>query len=171
MPAIRVAFLAVLIALFAFSTSTAQAHSDLVSSDPIANSELAALPSAITLNFSEQILVLDAAGANQIVATMDGGNHLETGEVNVSGAKVSVALKPSTDLGEVTVGYRVVSADGHPIEGSFKFWVGKRESAEPSSQNDSNSKSPETAWVWLGLSIPAFIFFAVTLIQKSKRKR
>jgi copper resistance protein C len=49
------------------------------------------------------------------------GNLWSTGDPRVSGAVISVALRPLGPVGRYTVNYRVTSADGHRVTGSWWF--------------------------------------------------
>lgn len=98
----------------------ASAHDELVSSDPAAGATLDAVPAEITLTYSAEILAED--GATQVQVTDESGASLtETGPV-VSGTEVTQALSPEAS-GVVSVVWRVVSSDGHPISGDFTFTV------------------------------------------------
>ena len=156
--------------VFALSGSTAQAHSDLLSSDPGANSSVSELPNEITLTFSEPLLELGGAvGANQIVATMTGNIRLENGDVKILGNQVSVALRPTSERGQVTVGYRVVSADGHPIEGGFKFWIGERVHATPLSSEAATSQDVQAPWIWIAIAVPALALVSLLLLKRKPK--
>ncbi|WP_292900326.1 copper resistance protein CopC [Microbacterium sp.] len=96
------------------------AHDELVSSDPSADAVLDALPSQITLTFSADIL--DAEGATVIQVTDAAGTALTDGAPTVAGTAVTQALAGPAS-GAVTVVWRVVSSDGHPIDGTFSFSV------------------------------------------------
>jgi copper resistance protein C len=46
---------------------------------------------------------------------------VHNGTATVFGNQLSVALKTSKVLGKYRVSYRAISADGHPITGSYDF--------------------------------------------------
>lgn len=167
LPAFKLAALLALVFAVCAPAGFAQAHSDLISSNPPADSVVDTLPSSVVLNFSEKILQL--ANANQLVVKDESGSSITKGDLEIDGSQVTAMLSDADAHGEVTVGYRVVSADGHPIEGGFKFWVGEKHATTTPSQNSQNADGGEFAWAWLMLSIPALLFFIVT-ISKSKRK-
>ena len=98
----------------------AAAHDELVSTDPPAGAALASLPSQITLSYSADILT--DAGATVIEVVDSSGASLADGAPVVSGAEVTQALAGSAS-GTVSVAWRVVSSDGHPIDGDFAFTV------------------------------------------------
>jgi copper transport protein len=97
------------------------AHASLVSSDPAAKSLLRASPSRVRLVFSEalepslgRISIVGSDGA-VIKLAAAGDPH----DVNALIAPVPRALK----AGAYRVAWRVVSADGHRVEGSYVFTV------------------------------------------------
>ena len=119
LPAVLAAGLLAAAALFV-PASPAAAHDELVSTDPAAGATLEALPAQITFSYSADILT--DAGATVIEVTDSSGASLADGAPTVSGAEVTQALKQSAS-GTVTVKWRVVSSDGHPIDGDFAFSV------------------------------------------------
>jgi methionine-rich copper-binding protein CopC len=148
----------------------AVAHSDLVSSDPAADSVLEAIPASILLTFSEDLLVLDGAQAgNQVIVTDSVGTNLEAGEPVIAANTISIALSPSDAQGLVTVTYRVVSADGHPIEGSYIFTVGQPMVISPSGNLEDAESNKTDDWTPIFLGIVAGLT-AVALILILRRK-
>ena len=119
LPAVLAAGLLAAAALFV-PASPAAAHDELVSTDPAAGATLEALPAQITFSYSADILT--DAGATVIEVTDSSGASLAGGAPTVSGAEVTQALQGSAS-GTVTVKWRVVSSDGHPIDGDFAFSV------------------------------------------------
>ena len=49
------------------------------------------------------------------------GNLWSTGDPQVQGAVIAVGVRPLGPAGTYTVNYRVTSADGHPVSGSWSF--------------------------------------------------
>lgn len=116
----RVAALAVaaLIALAAVITAPtpALAHDELINTEVLPGSE-GASPEGIRLTFSNSIL--DAG--TEIVVTAPDGADATNGEPELDGPLVTQALAPDLADGEYQVTWRVVSSDGHPIDGAFSF--------------------------------------------------
>lgn len=98
----------------------AAAHDELISTDPGADAVLDALPPQITFSYSAEVLT--DAGATVVEVTDASGASLTDGAPQVSGTEVTQALA-GTASGAVTVKWRVVSSDGHPIDGEFGFTV------------------------------------------------
>jgi len=73
--------------------------------------------------FGEEILVLTGKNPNTISVTNQRGTVVSTGVAVVSGMKIWQSLKTPLQAGRYTVKYRVVSADGHVVSGSYTFTV------------------------------------------------
>ena len=112
------------VSLLATGASPASAHAQLTKANPKANSTVYAIPAKINLQFTDDIVELD--GGNLITVTAPSGKRIDTGATAVLGNQLSVALKKSTVIGKYTVRYRVISEDGHPITGTFKFSLAKK---------------------------------------------
>ncbi len=108
------------------SVLPASAHAELVEASPAADSLIGALPEYIDLTFGENIMTLDGSEGSNIITVVDAnGAKVDDETIVVDAAVVSVGIKPGFGNGTYTVTYRVVSEDGHPIEGSYKFEVGE----------------------------------------------
>lgn len=118
------------VAIAIATAPAAWAHSTLISSSPAADSVLAAPPARIELVFNEQIRDFQP----RIAVTVGDHDPVEVTPV-VDGTTVSADLTgvPVPDDGAAgstvgavawKVGYRVVSADGHPVTGLVPFSVG-----------------------------------------------
>lgn len=98
------------------TAAPADAHARLESSSPKDGATLTAVPPEIMLRFNEPI----KDGLNQVTVT-SGSDDVATGKVQVEGSSVYQPVDFQMDPGEYTVSYKVVSADGHPVSGSFSF--------------------------------------------------
>ncbi len=114
-----VAVVAAVVSVLLFGAGPAQAHSALIGSTPAAEAALAAPPDRIELQFNQPI------NASFATVTVTDGDGTQRGgsRVDVAGDRVQLAVPEPLPPGEYTVGYRVVSADGHPITGSYTFTV------------------------------------------------
>ncbi len=107
-------------------SAPANAHAELVEASPAADSLIGALPEYVDLTFGENIMTLDGSEGSNIITVVDSnGAQVDDETIVVNAAVVSVGIKPGFGDGTYTVAYRVVSEDGHPIEGSYKFEVGE----------------------------------------------
>ena len=103
-------------ALF-LGTGTAFAHDILVGSDPANGASLATGPSKVSLTFDlpvkEYFSTITVVGPD--------GEHYEGGPSSVDGSTVSAPVQPLGPVGTYTIGYRIVSDDGHPVSGAIRF--------------------------------------------------
>lgn len=117
--AVAAALLLAFVALFAMA-SPAQAHDELIGSSPAADSTLDALPAELTLTFSAQIA--GDEGASEIQVTDASGTSLVDGAPSAQDNVLTQPLAGEAS-GLVTVLWKVVSSDGHPISGELSFTV------------------------------------------------
>ncbi len=96
--------------------TVAQAHSDLLSSDPADGATLDSPPASVSFTFNEDLL----PDFVRLIATNPAG---VTGDLPISAVEgpTVTAAWPASEGGEWSVNYRVVSQDGHPIEGGITF--------------------------------------------------
>ncbi|MGV9374810.1 copper resistance CopC family protein [Nonomuraea sp. NPDC003707] len=95
----------------------AQAHNVLLSSDPKDGATLPAAPARVTLVFDQAV----RQGYAQVGVTGPDGSSWADGSAEVAAERVSVRVKPLPSGGAYTVGYRILSADGHPVTGKITF--------------------------------------------------
>jgi copper resistance protein C len=96
---------------------TAFAHNVLIASDPPDGSSVATGPSTVTLDFD---LPVKESFSTVTVVGPDSG-HFENGPATVDGNVVRAPVLPLGPAGVYTVGYRIVSDDGHPVSGTVRF--------------------------------------------------
>jgi methionine-rich copper-binding protein CopC len=103
---------------------SAFAHTELESSNPEANSVIGAAPEVISLTFGEKLMVIEGEPeANQVQVTDSSKVRVDNGDFQVNGEVLTVSLKPGLADDTYMATYRVVSEDGHPIEGVLEFEV------------------------------------------------
>ena len=113
-------------ALLLLPIDQSSAHSFLTSSNPPAGSTLVALPTKVVLTFNENLLVVNNQNPNTLSISRSNRAILKTSAAVVVKNTLAVSLQPSkVNFGRFKVTYRAVSADGHPITGSFFFTVKK----------------------------------------------
>jgi methionine-rich copper-binding protein CopC len=105
---------ALLLAALLALPSPAQAHDTLLSSDPADGATLETSPEEIGFTFSAD--VLDVSPLVRI--TDESGTELTEIVPTVDGPVVTATLTEPLPAGTHTIQWRVVSSDGHPIEGT-----------------------------------------------------
>ena len=126
--AIAAAFLGLVAALLV--PSPARAHAVALRTDPPANSILPTPPAAVTVTFSEPIQPV--AGHVKIIGPDN--KRAEADSPTVRGAVLSIPLKAGAGNGTYLVSYRVISADSHPVGGSFSFSIGEPSRTAPAGE-------------------------------------
>ncbi|MDO3703114.1 copper resistance protein CopC [Micromonospora sp. C28SCA-DRY-2] len=112
------ATLAAVAALFV-PAQPAAAHNTLKAATPARDARLTTAPTRITLEFVEKL-----NPAFTTIAISDAAQHrIPASGPTVTGATGTVTIDEPLANGTYTVAYRVVSADGHPVQGSYRFTV------------------------------------------------
>ncbi|WP_262424385.1 copper resistance CopC family protein [Brachybacterium sp. Z12] len=121
---------ALLLAALLALPAPAQAHDTLLSSDPEDGATLETSPEEIALTYSADILEVSPL----VRITDESGTELAEIVPTVEGPVATATLTEPLPAGTHTVQWRVVSSDGHPIEGTFTLTVEQdpAEVAEPS---------------------------------------
>lgn len=118
-PSVLVALLGALLLALALMPVSASAHDSLISSDPEDGASVETSPEELTFTFSADIL-----DVTPVVRISDesGEEILEATPV-IEGPEAVVALDEPLAAGTYTIQWRVVSSDGHPIEGTQTLTV------------------------------------------------
>jgi methionine-rich copper-binding protein CopC len=147
------------LAVFGFATP-ALAHNVLVGSNPAAGSSVQSGPSQVSLTFNAPVQF----GANYLTVIGPDGNHWETSDsATVNGDSVTAPVAPLGPAGQYKIGYRIISADGHPVSGEVTFTLAKAGTGTPPGQSGSGGTPASSAttaasgtssggvpvWVWV----------------------
>ena len=154
------AFLLVLLAS-SIQSPIAQAHTKLVSGSPAAGVVVDLWPTKVVLEFDEELQNIGGEKANFVVINNAVGDQVsETDEV-IEGNTISVTLSPNEVMGPVLVFYHVVSTDGHPVEGEYKFTFGEGEVTAEGVTATEEMEFPIGIYLASGLFITTGLFFAI----------
>ena len=104
----------------------ANAHDQVAYTAPAESEQLDTAPADVTMQFTDEVI---AVGALMLVVDESGQDWVD-GPMAIDGATVVQPLKTGLPDGTFDVRWRVVSADGHPISGTFRFSVGDEPPAE-----------------------------------------
>jgi copper resistance protein C len=152
---VAVGLLLLAVALGAVSTAgAASAHAARVSTDPAENATVSTGPTHVSATFNEDLQTTFSA----MTVVGPDGNLWSSGQPEVHGAVVSVGVRPLGPAGNYTVNYRVTSADGHVVSGSWSFRLTTAGSGTPGPRaGDSDNASGD-------LPIWPFIVGAVVVV-------
>jgi methionine-rich copper-binding protein CopC len=107
--------------------SPASAHNVLKSTSPADGKKVARPPSSVVLTFDEPAIAL---GTKLVITGPEG--PVQIGKPSLVDNTVTQDLQPGSPAGAYTVDWRVTSADGHPISGSFTFTAEAAAASVPS---------------------------------------
>ncbi|MBL1111400.1 copper resistance protein CopC [Streptomyces sp. 110] len=119
----------------------AAAHTALTGSAPDDGATVATSPDQVSLSFNDPM----DARYSRVAVTGSSGRAVTTGAPEVEGRTVTQALAADTPPGRYTVGYRVVSADGHPVSGRFGFTVAALRTTSPAPRASTSSSDAPAA--------------------------
>lgn len=103
-------------------SSPALAHSDELKTSPEQGSTVEAGRIPITLTFGEELLTGDESISHEVVVANEAGELIPALCASAEGFDLSTAAAIDQP-GKYTVTWRTVSADGHPVDGTFDFNV------------------------------------------------
>ena len=168
---IKILFISLFIALL--NLNPAQAHTELVSVEPATDQVMLTLPSEVKLTFGESVI---AEGTFASITTAAGS--VET-TVRVEAANVYVAIPADLVGPDVTISWKTVASDGHPLDGETVYKLAEARDeptpevtaleepvaiSAPLQENSSN-----ISWLqWLALG--ASIGIAITFFIKMRKK-
>ena len=158
---------AVLFTLYG-APQVAWAHNVLIGTTPGDGAQVKMAPATVVLTFNEPAI---ATGTKMIVTGPAGSATV--GDPVLIDNTVRQSLQPGLPAGEYTVEWRVTSADGHPINGSFSFQAkagsapdvpstagpsasppAAPSSATGTNQPATNQNGRHSGWLWLLAVIP-----------------
>ena len=159
--------------------SPASAHNVLRSTSPADRSTVSRVPAQVVLTFDEPAL---AMGTAMIVTGPTG--QVQTGSARLVDNTVAQSIGPDAAAGTYTVQWRVTSADGHPISGSFGFTAENAGggTAPPTAGSSGGTSSPGSVpsapargvpgWLWPAIAVMLLLSaLASTLVARRRRPR
>ncbi|HEX8973614.1 copper resistance CopC family protein [Oryzihumus sp.] len=123
---------------------SASAHATLLTVSPADGATLTSAPRQVDLTFDEPV----SARFATIVITGPSGEDATAGPATVNGTHVTAPLGSGLSSGEYRVAFRVVSDDGHPVDGQSRFTLNLpdgRASASAPAPSASSGAAPSPA--------------------------
>ncbi|MFS2012075.1 copper resistance protein CopC [Azospirillum sp. CT11-132] len=118
-PAVPHIMALVLLLMLAAVPRSSLAHAVLMESAPADGASLTAAPTAVTLKFNEPVTPIRIQLLDQ-----QGRDMADPQGAVAKNETVRLTLPPELPNGLYVASYRVTSADGHPVAGSFTFGIG-----------------------------------------------
>ena len=108
-----------LAAVLVFAATQAEAHPQLVGSEPVADATVSS-PTTIALHFNEPI---EARISSFQVTDSDGSPVAVMSSTAPDASSLAAMLHESISPGLYSVSWTAAGADGHPMKGEFSFTV------------------------------------------------
>lgn len=110
--------------ILSFSISPAAAHTSVVKTVPEYKSTLSEMPPSISIEFTDVLMTLGEKKVNSMELTGPDGSPVAIESTSIDLRTLTVQLpEQSYQDGTYLVSYRVVSADGHSISGSYELYL------------------------------------------------
>jgi methionine-rich copper-binding protein CopC len=145
---------------------TASAHAVRIATDPAVDAMLPTGPTQVSATFNE---ALQTGFAAMTVIGPD-GNLWSTGDTHVQGAIADVAVMPLGPAGTYTVNYRVTSADGHVVSGSWPFHLTAPGTGTPGPPAASAERGSADRIAWWPFAAAAVVIVAGVALWSARRR-
>lgn len=125
----------------------ASAHAAVVDSNPVDGAKVTAIPAQFEIRLNEKV-----KPPAYLVVTDEQGRRFNSQQVTVDDKTVTSAAVATGAVGTLTMAYRIVSSDGHPVSGKITFEVNENsaerqsaDSAEELTTTPSQTAPPSAA--------------------------
>jgi len=147
------------LAMAGFATP-ALAHNQLIASNPADKATVETSPATVELTFDQPVQQGD--GLNSIAITGPDASTWSVGAPEVASNVVSATVDGLGPAGEYRIGYRILSADGHPVRGELTFTLTTAGDGTPAPASTAGGETSGAAsgeadsddgglpvWVWI----------------------
>jgi methionine-rich copper-binding protein CopC len=157
--------------LFAFPVA-AFAHGEMVQATPAVDSNVLTAPTEVSIEFDGKLQIIGNTNVNSIEVTDNQGQVISSPTSVVDGNKISTKLQLTDITGLVSVHYRIVSEDGHPVEGDYSFTVGETPVAISAQSGESTGEEVAESGSNLlvnGIGMLTLISIAFLVVRRIKK--
>ena len=156
---------------FAFPVA-AFAHGEMVQATPAVDSNVLTAPTEVSIEFDGKLQIIGNTNVNSIEVTDNQGQVISSPTSVVEGNKISTKLQLTDITGLVSVHYRIVSEDGHPVEGDYSFTVGETPVAISAQSRESTGEEVAESGSNLlvnGIGMLTLISIAFLVVRRIKK--
>lgn len=160
-----------IVSLFA-SPVAAFAHGEMVQAVPAVDSNVLTAPKEISIEFDGKLQIIGNTKVNSIEVSDNQGRLISSPNSIVEGNRISTKLLLTDITGPVSVHYRIVSEDGHPVEGDYSFTVGEMPVAISAQSEESAGEEVTESGSNLftnGIGILTLISIAFLVVRRIKK--
>ncbi|RIJ77879.1 copper resistance protein CopC [Nakamurella silvestris] len=170
---LRVTLVAVVAgALTLLGAGVASAHNSLIGSTPAAGAQLTAGPAEITLSFDQPVQNYEPIVTVTGPPVTEGGpaTRWEAGKITILDGNVTATVNPLGPAGEYIIGYRIISADGHPVTGDVRFNLTTAGTGTPNVVAAVESSSEIPVWVWVVGGVVVLVILGGGAVLTTRRR-
>jgi len=158
---LRVVMLGAVVFVIALISPTfAAAHTSVVKTIPQYQSTLSEMVDEISIEFTDELLTFGEEKVNTIEVSGPNGLQVAISQLVIAG-NIIIAKLAGDDYqdGTYLVEYRVVSADGHPVSGSYELYLNKPSTGNAPSTTLTSTKHEsfihihKTHLIWAALAL------------------
>jgi len=143
----------------AIMAPAASAHAVLQATTPGDGAHLDAVPTIVSLTFSEHV----SAPLGAVRVFDQRGTRVDNGNVTASDATVTAGLNSGLGDGAYVVTWRVISADSHSVRGAFTFTVGNVSAASAGLVSSLFDQGSDKRWEFVGAFARGFAYAGTLL--------
>jgi methionine-rich copper-binding protein CopC len=150
------------------------AHGQIVTSYPLMDSVSSPTPTQVWIEFDGELQLIEGEVVNTLKVTDSTGLVVSSEAAVIEGAKISTQVSDQSVGGVFTVQYRIVSEDGHPVEGSYTFEASPGfEATEMIEPTTTATASDEKTDLSIGAIVMAvfLVVFAVRYFVKMRNEK
>lgn len=137
------------------------AHAVLLDASPKEGSQLKQMPEKVSLTFNERL----GEGVFNLQVRNDKGKLITTKKATMNRTHQTISLDvPSSKKGIYTVSYSVISADSHPVQGTYVFSIGEKMDQAITNDNSNQSENgKQSSFYNIGFSIVETFYYLALL--------
>jgi methionine-rich copper-binding protein CopC len=150
------------------------AHGQIVTTYPLMDSVSSPTPTQVWIEFDGELQLIEGEVVNTLKVTDSTGLVVSSEEAVIEGAKISTQVSDQSVGGVFTVQYRIVSEDGHPVEGTYTFEASPGfEATEMIEPTTTATASDEKTDLSIGAIVMAvfLVVFAVRYFVKMRNEK
>jgi methionine-rich copper-binding protein CopC len=151
------------------------AHGEIVTTYPLRDSTSSPTPTQVWIEFDGELQLIDGEVINTLKVKDSTGLVVSSEEAVIEGSKISTQISDQSVGGVFTVEYRIVSEDGHPVEGSYTFQASPgfeaTEMIEPTTVATESEDRSEFSFGAIVMSVFLVVFAVRYFIKMRNEKR
>jgi copper transport protein len=137
------------------------AHAVLLDASPKEGSQLKQMPGKVSLTFNERL----GEGVFNLQVRNDKGKLITTKKATMNRTHKTISLDvPPSKKGIYTVSYSVISADSHPVQGTYVFSIGEKIDQAITNDNSNQGESEkQSSFYNIGFSLVQTFYYLALL--------